>query len=74
MAVEKFFDRIIENPSWIFIGLAVYTGIYLLTRLFSRQKPGRNPFATDHRKHREAPVTDPQARDTILKQSENYTL
>ena len=71
MAVEKFFDTIIENPSWIFIGLAVYTGIYLICRLFSSPKSGRNPFATDHRKPREALVTDPQARDTILKQSEN---
>ncbi|XP_070205983.1 all-trans-retinol 13,14-reductase-like [Littorina saxatilis] len=67
-AVEKFFDHIIANPSWIFIGLALYTGIYLLTRLFSGPRPGRNPFAVDHRKPKEKLVVDPQARDAVLKQ------
>ncbi|XP_076452780.1 all-trans-retinol 13,14-reductase-like [Babylonia areolata] len=68
MAVEKFFDYLIENPKWILVGLATYTCIYLVSRLFSGPRPGRNPFAVDHRRSKEPLVSDPQARDAILKQ------
>ncbi|KAL8584777.1 hypothetical protein ACOMHN_035696 [Nucella lapillus] len=68
MAVEKFFDYLMANPIWILIGLATYTAIYLITRLFIGLKPGRNPFAVDHRRPKEPLVIDPQARDAVLKQ------
>lgn len=68
MAVEQFFDFILANPRWIVIGLTVYVGIYILSQIFFGRKPGRNPFATDHRRSKQPLVVDQQARDAILKQ------
>jgi hypothetical protein len=69
MAVEKFIDYFVERPSYILIGLGIYTGIYLLSRLFTKPKAGRNPFATDYRRHKEKLLINQQERDAILKQS-----
>ncbi|PVD31233.1 hypothetical protein C0Q70_06645 [Pomacea canaliculata] len=68
MAVERFLDYLAENPRWIAFGLAGYTTLYLITRMLSGPRAGRNPFATDSRKPREPLVTDPHARDAVLKQ------
>ena len=69
MAVEKFFDYLLERPSWIFIGLATYTGVYLISRLFAGPKSGRNPFSSDMRRPREKLLTSEKERDAVLKQS-----
>lgn len=69
MAVERFLDYLAENPRWIAFGLAGYTTLYLISRMLSGPRAGRNPFATDSRKPREPLVTDPHARDAVLKQS-----
>ena len=71
MAVEKIYDFIIEHPSWIFIGLVTYTGVYLLSCLLGGRKQEENPFATDHRRPREPMITDPKDRDAILKEREH---
>lgn len=68
MAVQKFIDYIAERPSLIFIGLAGYTAVYLVSRLLARPKPGRNPFSSDTRRPREKLLINQQDRDAILKQ------
>ena len=70
MAAEKCLHYIMEGPTWIFVGAVLTcTGIYVISRLFRRPGAGRNPFATDHRKPREAIVTEHGKRDAVLKQS-----
>ena len=71
MAVEMCLHYLMENPTWVFIGaILACTGIFTINRLFGGPRTGRNPFTRDHRRPREALVTEVGGRDAVLKQSE----
>ena len=72
MAVEQLLRYLLENPSWTVLGFAACAGTYfLLSRIVGGARSRGNPFATDQRRPREVLVTNQEAKNAILKWSEN---
>ena len=72
MAVEQLLRYLLENPSWTVLGFAACAGTYLLlSRIVGGARSRGNPFATDQRRPREVLVTNQEAKNAILKRSEN---
>ena len=68
MVVEKVFEYFVDNPRYIVFGLIIYSTLYLISRLYSRPRAGKNPFDKDYRRLKEPMVVESKLRSSILKQ------
>ena len=71
MAVlEGLFNFLKDHPSIILVGIVLYCLVFYISLLFSKGKPGKNPFYGDTRKAPQPVVHDKTIRDKVIKQGE----
>ena len=68
------FSFLNQYPFIILIGFGLYCLIFYISLMFTKPKPGKNPFVGDTRRPPKPIVHDKALRDKIIKQGEHNFL
>lgn len=61
---------LVEHPLIVVASFVIYCAIFIFSVVFSKPKPGKNPFQGDTRKPPKALELDRNIRDRVIKQGE----